>query len=125
MDGCYHSATMNLLKTIEWQVLVYYYYNRNQITRMKIQKEKDKFKPSNKFSLKPEKFIEEVISPFTPKIKEQDINVYIARKNDFSGIKLGLDWELYQLILFNIIQNAVKYNKPKGDIVVLLTCKPQ
>jgi len=34
------------------------------------------------------------------------------------------DWTNYQLILFNLIQNAVKYNLYKGDIVLLLTCRP-
>ena len=31
-----------------------------------------------------------------------------------------MDWEKYQLILFNMIQNAVKYNKKKGVIVIQL-----
>lgn len=36
------------------------------------------------------------------------------------------DWKLYELVLFNIIQNAVKYNKSNnGDIVIVLTCKPK
>lgn len=33
---------------------------------------------------------------------------------------LSLDWEKYQLILFNIVQNAFKYNVPKGFIVIVL-----
>ena len=31
-----------------------------------------------------------------------------------------MDWEKYQLILFNMIQNAVKYNKKKGVIIIQL-----
>jgi K+-sensing histidine kinase KdpD len=35
------------------------------------------------------------------------------------------DWKLYEGILFNLIQNALKYNKPvEGDIVMTITCKP-
>ena len=28
------------------------------------------------------------------------------------------DWKLYELILFNVVQNAVKYNVQEGDIVI-------
>ena len=35
------------------------------------------------------------------------------------------DWKLYELILFNIFQNSIKYNKNfDGDVVIILTCKP-
>lgn len=33
------------------------------------------------------------------------------------------DWRLYRLILFNIIQNAVKYNNRNGQILVTMTIK--
>lgn len=34
------------------------------------------------------------------------------------------DWELFELIMFNIIQNSMKYNKNlDGDIVITITCK--
>ena len=29
-----------------------------------------------------------------------------------------LDWKLYQYIIFNVIQNAIKYNKNKGSIEI-------
>lgn len=36
------------------------------------------------------------------------------------------DWKLYELVLFNIVQNAVKYNRNNdGDIVIVLTLKPK
>ena len=31
---------------------------------------------------------------------------------------------MYQLILFNIIQNSVKYNQFKGDIIIVVDCLP-
>ena len=31
---------------------------------------------------------------------------------------------MYQLILFNIIQNSVKYNQFSGDIIILTECVP-
>ena len=30
------------------------------------------------------------------------------------------DWKLYELILFNVVQNAVKYNVHEGDIVIVV-----
>ena len=33
------------------------------------------------------------------------------------------DWRLYQLIIFNIIQNAVKYNKTEGAITITTELK--
>lgn len=34
------------------------------------------------------------------------------------------DWNLYELVMYNIIQNALKYNKNvDGDIVLTMTCK--
>lgn len=33
-------------------------------------------------------------------------------------MSIKADWRLYQLIIFNIIQNAVKYNKREGTISV-------
>jgi signal transduction histidine kinase len=35
------------------------------------------------------------------------------------------DSKVYKLILFNLLQNGVKFNKTfDGDIVIILTCKP-
>jgi signal transduction histidine kinase len=35
------------------------------------------------------------------------------------------DWSLYELILFNLVQNSLKYNKCyDGDIVIVIKCKP-
>lgn len=37
---------------------------------------------------------------------------------------MSADWALYELILFNIIQNSTKYNQNfDGDVVIALTCK--
>ena len=36
-----------------------------------------------------------------------------SRSKDF---KLVTDWNLYKLILFNVIQNSIKYNKKNGSI---------
>lgn len=43
----------------------------------------------------------------------------MVQSTKFEG-KIKADWKIYQLIMFNIIQNAVKYNKPKGHIDIYL-----
>ena len=36
------------------------------------------------------------------------------------------DWKMYELIIFNIIQNSVKYyEKIDANIMIVLTCKPR
>ena len=34
------------------------------------------------------------------------------------------DWVSYNLIAFNIIQNALKYNQFMGDVLIILSCLP-
>jgi signal transduction histidine kinase len=40
-------------------------------------------------------------------------------------MSIKADWSRFELILFNIIQNAVKFNVFNGEIVILLRCLPQ
>jgi len=35
-----------------------------------------------------------------------------------------MDWDKYELILFNVLQNAVKYNKNQGVILIVIDCTP-
>ena len=36
------------------------------------------------------------------------------------------DWVLYEYVLFNIVQNSVKFNKPMdGEILIILSLKPK
>lgn len=54
-------------------------------------------------------------------LTQNQLSVYFARQGHFTGDIL-LDWEKYELILFNIIQNAIKYNSFQGNIVFVLKC---
>ena len=56
-----------------------------------------------------EEQIERVINPFEPQITSRNLKVFILKKQEFD-FYIKNDWVMYQLILFNIIQNAVKYN---------------
>jgi hypothetical protein len=39
-------------------------------------------------------------------------------KGSSIDLNLIVDWEMYKLILFNIVQNAIKYNQFKGDLLI-------
>lgn len=71
----------------------------------------------------PEMFIQKVIEPFQYLIKNREINVHMIRKNDFNQGILKADWKNFQLAIFNIIQNGIKYNQFKGDLMILLKLK--
>ena len=40
------------------------------------------------------------------------------------NLELIADWKCYELILFNILQNAVKFNQLEGDIILLVKVNP-
>ena len=71
----------------------------------------------------PEDLIKKVVQPFNLQINRQQIQVFIGRNKKFD-FELKMDWNKYQLILFNIIQNAVKYNNKNGVILIELNCLP-
>lgn len=89
---------------------------------MKIKK--NEFVEKKIFTKNFEEHIERVINPFEPQIISRNLKIFIAKKSNFNFI-IKNDWVMYQLILFNIIQNAVKYNIFEGNIIVLLDCKPK
>ena len=55
------------------------------------------------------KIIEKVFWPFQSQTKSKQINVYFVKGNEFDH-EIITDWPNYQLILFSMIQNSVKYN---------------
>jgi len=59
---------------------------------------------------------------FKKKIYSKNINVYIAYR-DVLDIQLMADWDHFILILYNIIQNAIKYNYQNGEILIIITRK--
>ena len=44
----------------------------------------------------------------------------IEINNEFKdkNFEIFTDWKIYKLILFNLIQNAVKYNENRGKIII-------
>ena len=119
--GDKNNETIKIIQAIEQSGQGMWYYNQNQIQRMKIQKNEFKFKPSKTKNL--ESFITKVLYPFERQILRQEISLFISTNFDQSML-IKADWLNYQLILFNMIQNSVKYNKFKGDIFIIIKCLP-
>ena len=51
-----------------------------------------------------------------------DLRVFVAFT--YKVMKLKADWNRYALVLFNIIQNAIKFNVFNGEIAFVLKCLP-
>ena len=61
----------------------------------------------------------DIIKCFKPYIQKRDYKISIKMaeyEKAYNG--LSTDWKYYKLILFNVIQNAIKYNKIGGNIKV-------
>lgn len=92
-------------------------YNKNQISIQKLRNNKLDF--NLEVSIKdPEIYIKEVIEPFNQLIKRKGLKVTIQNDIGNKNIELVTDWKVYQIILFNFVQNAVKYNIVNGEIII-------
>ena len=67
-----------------------------------------------------------VIWPFEHFIFKRFLNIYLIQKFKFLACcQMVADWRLYEASMFNLLQNALKYNKTNyGDVVITQTCKP-
>ena len=105
------------MKAVESSGKILHMFNLGQIQRMKIRKNEFTIKPTVTSS--PELFADQAISPFAQKIKSMKMNVYgsVLLRNegeiDNKRPNLKADWQRYQLVLFNLMQNSVKYNNYK------------
>ena len=63
--------------------------------------------------------VEDIAAPFISEIHEQRIDFEIIPENSLP-LALCMESKIFSLILFNLIQNAVKYNKFGGLICIIL-----
>ena len=65
-------------------------------------------------------FIKEFTSPYFIQAKKGQLVIELVLVNEIpEGI--CTDWNIYQEILFHIMQNAVKFSKKKGRIQIMLS----
>ena len=55
-------------------------------------------------------------------IKHRNLKVYVAYR-DLFDLKLKADWDNFNLILFSLIHNSVKYNYSSGEIFLIISRK--
>ena len=72
--------TLKILRAIEQSGQAMWFYNQNQIQRMKIRK--DEFISKSTFARSPDQHIQKVVHPFEPQINSREIKIYFARKRE-------------------------------------------
>ena len=110
--------SIRFLQAIQQSGWIMYYYNLNQIQRMKIRKNEFKVTPTG--TTQPDDHIFQVTLPFIPQILSTQLTVYFSMQNLLQDWTLYADWNKYELVMFNIVQNAVKYNLPGGKIIIIM-----
>ena len=53
-------------------------------------------------------------------MKKKNLNYEILEQDDMVNIKYSSNWELYELILFNCIQNGAKYSESNSQLKISL-----
>lgn len=114
-----NQQTFKFLKTIAMQGQIMMFHNKAVIEQMKIRKRQAVI--HSEFQINIEQKVHKVIEPFELMISQKEIEVFIQRANPFS-FAIKTDWAKYQLILFNIFQNAVKFNCKGGSLIIILRC---
>ena len=83
-------AIKPLISQIEQSSQIMYFHNRNQITKMQIQK--GDFRSTQHVTKSPEDYIRRVIESFSFLISNRRINVHVVRKNQFDQGEILADW---------------------------------
>ena len=93
-----------------------WYFNQNQIQRMKVNKGHFQTKVTSISRL--EDPITNVLKPFDMPVKRSEGTILLSVKTP-EDCRFEADWDVFELILFNFVQNAVKYNKKQGVVAVI------
>lgn len=70
-----------------------------------------------------ERIVAKVVGPFLYNLNQRNQQIFMFWKNQKSMSGVLADWYKYQLVLFNMIQNAYKYNLEGGYIFIMLSLK--
>ena len=65
--------------------------------------------------------IKKLMEPWKQMFKHKGISVELNEDESVLGCSICSDWRLYQMILFNILQNSIKYNRQNGQIQINLS----
>ena len=74
--------------------------------------------------LSPQEIVMKVIWPLENFVLSRGISIHLLSKLH-EGFDIVGDQSIYELVLFNLVQNSTKFNKPNlGHIVITLEIKP-
>ena len=110
------------MKAIKQSGRILWYFNQNQIHRMKGRKNELQIKPTKETDVY--KHIRNVVQPFEQQIKSQKLTVLTAIDVP-ERTQLITDWSMVEYVLFNAVQNAIKYNVYSGVVVLLVSFRMQ
>lgn len=110
------NLSCKLNKQVFYSGQILNFHNQNQIERMKRWNNEFELKESSTNS--PEDIIEQIIQPFEMQMDLKKLRYVIDKDPQLNDLNLYADWRLYQLALFNILQNAVKFNNTNGKILI-------
>lgn len=116
-----NEESLMILKGIQQQGQNLWYYNQSHLQRIKILKNEIELNETYEKEIFNQ--IEKVIQPFKIMMTSKKLKVYFVKMQD-QLFSIKQDWEMYQLILFNIMQNAVKYNRHQGEIFIRVDFEP-
>ena len=116
------NQTLLMLDSVNQSGMILFYFNQNQIQRMKIKQNQFHQYVSQTFHV--HEHIQEVLFPFETQIASSEVEVFCANfcPPEFAFVA---DWKIFECIMFNVVQNAVKYNQPRGKIVFVLRIRDQ
>ena len=98
-----------------------WYFISNQVTRSKILK--NKLVTDEKVTSPLLKIVMNVIWPFEYFALSRCMNVYLI-KDTYEDFSIVADESAYELVLYNLVQNAAKFNKTSlGEIVITVQIK--
>ena len=88
-----------------------------------MQIDKKEFRMKFSKTQSPEELIHQVLYQFEPNVQSKSLRAFTIRRHP-NLFKMRSDWDKFKLVIFNILQNAVKYNSFEGFIIIILNCLP-
>lgn len=106
-----------MLRHVSQSATILEKYNLCVISRMKLRK--NELENSIRPSTNPMEHVINQFYPFSTVIGSKEIKTYVSPLELKKGHAYLANWEVYCLVIFNLLQNSVKYNNPKGCIVII------
>jgi signal transduction histidine kinase len=68
--------------------------------------------------------LKEVVDRIVPFTQQQNVSIYLERKNDFPSRQIQIDPQLFSQAIFNLLENAVQNNHVGGEVEISIENQP-